>query len=363
MMIENKMIIPELNTLNKNTIREKYISNHYKEFYELLNTKYPNSISFIEKLYWYYNNINEIPVCPICGNHVKFYGIKNGYSKYCCLKCSNNSNETKEKFKKTIIDKYGSLENYSKSQKIHTINNPRPTNPNKAKQTCLERYGVTSYSKTDEYKERYKKSCLEKYGVTSYTKTDEYIKKTKRTKKEKYGNEKFVNIEKIKQTCLERYGVDNFSKTEAYKKIFSSKQKEIQQKIYKTKKHNKTFNTSSIEKQFEAYLKENNINYKTQYKSELYPFCCDFYFPDNDLYLEINAHWTHGYHPFDSTNKDDLLLLEQWKKKNTEFYNTAVKVWTVRDVVKRETAKKNNLNYLEVFSNNINEVIALFNAF
>ena len=360
MMIENKIIIPELNTLNKNTIREKYISNHYKEFYELLNTKYPNSISFIEKLYWYYNNINEIPVCPICGNHVKFYGIKNGYSKYCCLKCSNNSNETKEKFKKTIIDKYGSLENYSKSQKIHTINNPRPTNPNKAKQTCLERYGVTSYSKTDEYKERYKKSCLEKYGVTSYTKTDEYIKKTKRTKKEKYGNEKFVNTEKIKQTCLERYGVDNFSKTEAYKKIFSSKQKEIQQKIYKTKKHNKTFNTSSIEKQFEAYLKENNINYKTQYKSELYPFCCDFYFPDNDLYLEINAHWTHGYHPFDSTNKDDLLLLERWKKKNTEFYNTAVIVWTVRDVLKRETAKKNNLNYLEVFSNNIEDLTCLF---
>ena len=34
------MIIPELNTLNKNKIREKYISNHYKEFYELLNTKY-----------------------------------------------------------------------------------------------------------------------------------------------------------------------------------------------------------------------------------------------------------------------------------------------------------------------------------
>lgn len=134
------MIIPELNTLNKNKIREKYISNHYKEFYELLNKRYSNNISFIEKLYWYYNNINEIPVCLICGNRVKFYGIKNGYSKYCCLKCSNNSSETKEKFKKTIINKYGSLENYSEIQKINTINNPRNTNPNKAKQTCLERY-------------------------------------------------------------------------------------------------------------------------------------------------------------------------------------------------------------------------------
>ena len=89
----------------------------------------------------------------------------------------------------------------------------------------------------------------------------------------------------------------------------------------------------------------------------MYPFNCDFYFPDSDLYLEINAHWTHGGHPFDSTNKDDLLLLEQWKKKNTEFYNNAVIVWTVRDVLKRDTAKKNNLNYLEVFTDNIEDLI------
>ena len=131
----------------------------------------------------------------------------------------------------------------------------------------------------------------------------------------------------------------------------------IQQKIYKTKKQNKTFNSSSIEKQFEEYLKENNINYKTQYKSEVYPFNCDFYFPDSDLYLEINAHWTHGGHPFDNTNKDDLLLLKQWKKKNTEFYNNAINTWTVRDVLKRETAKKNNLNYIEVFTNDIEYLI------
>ena len=66
---------------------------------------------------------------------------------------------------------------------------------------------------------------------------------------------------------------------------------------------------------------------------------------------------THGGHPFDSTNNDDLLLLEQWKSKNTEFYNNAVIVWTVRDVLKRETAKKNNLNYIEVFTDNIEYLI------
>jgi len=33
-------------------------------------------------------------------------------------------------------------------------------------------------------------------------------------------------------------------------------------------------------------------------------------------------------------------------------------VWTIRDVKKREIAKQNKLNYLEIFSNDINECIS-----
>ena len=35
----------------------------------------------------------------------------------------------------------------------------------------------------------------------------------------------------------------------------------------------------------------------------------------------------------------------------------AIDVWTNRDVYKRLTAKENNLNYLEVFSNNLDDTI------
>lgn len=41
-------------------------------------------------------------------------------------------------------------------------------------------------------------------------------------------------------------------------------------------------------------------------------------------------------------------------------YDIAVKVWSKRDVLKRETARKNNLNYLEVFSMDVNDVIKKF---
>jgi len=32
------------------------------------------------------------------------------------------------------------------------------------------------------------------------------------------------------------------------------------------------------------------------------------------------------------------------------FYEIAINVWTVRDPLKRETARKNNLNWLEFFT-------------
>jgi hypothetical protein len=51
------------------------------------------------------------------------------------------------------------------------------------------------------------------------------------------------------------------------------------------------------------------------------------------------------------------------KSKNTKYYNVAIEVWTKRDVVKRSIAKENNLNYLEIFSNNIYDIHKIFNNF
>ena len=251
---------------------------------------------------------------------IKKYGVDNP------AKCKS----IQEKMKKTCMERYGtqnytSSEHYKENYKIYE---------NRKKSTCLKKYGVEVSSQSDIVKEKNKQTCLERYGVNSYTQTEEFKNRHDEIQ------------EKSKKTYLEKYGVEKYIYTNEFK-----------EKEYKTKKKNKTFNSSSIEKRFEVYLKENNINYKTQYKSEVYPFSCDFYFPDNDLYLEINAHWTHGGHPFDSTNKDDILLLEQWRKRNTKYYDIAINTWTVRDVLKRETAKKNNLNNIEVFTDDINEIV------
>jgi len=87
-----------------------------------------------------------------------------------------------------------------------------------------------------------------------------------------------------------------------------------------------------------------------------YPYNCDYYIKPLKLYIELQAYWTHNNHPYNKNNIDDINILNYWKSKNTKKYNDAIDTWTRRDIEKRECAKNNNINYLEIFSNNINEI-------
>jgi hypothetical protein len=83
---------------------------------------------------------------------------------------------------------------------------------------------------------------------------------------------------------------------------------DIQQRIMSTKRKNGTFNTSkpedkSYELLCEKFDKDDIIR---QYKSEKYPFNCDFYVKSIDTYIECNFNWTHGGHPFDPNSEEDL---------------------------------------------------------
>lgn len=190
------------------------------------------------------------------------------------------------------------------------------------KKTCQEKYGTDNYAKTEEFKEKSQQTCQEKYGTDYYTQTDEYK-------------------ERSRKTCQEKYGKDCYLQTEDY-----------QNKAYITKKKNHTFNSSKVEEDLTQWLTDKNISFIRQYKSVQYPFRCDFYLPDYDLYIEVQGSWTHGGHPFDSNNPEDIEKLDMWKEKSRDshFYENAIEVWTQRDVIKRQVAINHKLNYLEIFS-------------
>lgn len=147
------------------------------------------------------------------------------------------------------------------------------------------------------------------------------------------------NKEKIRNTCIERYGVVN-----------PNKNRRILNKGLETKKRNHTVNTSKPENEvYEKLLTKFKRVYR-QYKSNEYPFLCDFYIRDLDLYIEYQGNWTHGKHPFDSNSIEDAIIVEEWNKKATRYYKSAIDVWTKRDPLKRKTAKDNKLNWIEFFS-------------
>ena len=143
------------------------------------------------------------------------------------------------------------------------------------------------------------------------------------------------------------------SKSHLGKKLSKSQLEIRASKEYLTKKKNNSFNTSKPEEELYKSLLE-QYNEKTilrRYKEERYPFYCDFYIVEDDLFIELNAHWTHGGKPFNPNDEECQKKLAVWeeKAKQSKFYENAIKTWTERDVKKQQIAKENNLNYKVIY--------------
>ena len=388
------------------------------EIFEYLNNRYTDSQSLKETIYRINYNYHIRPVCENCGKPIKFKGkLPNLWDKYCSKKC-RYSKTRQNKIRKTCLEKYGTeyswqadivknkikqtcLEKYGvefsqSSDKIKNKikqtclekyggNGPMSSKEiqEKAKQTCLKKYGVEFINQNKDIKNKIKQTCLEKYSVEVPSKSKIIQEKSKQTCLEKYGTEygfqSEIIKEKIKETlrihydvdnpmhsqiiknrlkenCLNKYGVEYTSQIPKVRiklrNILSSK--EVQNKIYNTKKKNNSFNVSKIEEQLYKDIFSIFPFVKRQYKEERYPFNCDFYIPELDMFIELNGFCTHGKHPFNPNSKEDQTILNEWKEKynNGEhpLYLNMINVWTISDPKKRETAKKNNLNYVELFT-------------
>lgn len=236
------------------------------------------------------------------------YGVKN----------SSQREDVRRKAKETMLEKYGT-----------DIVTSVPEIQNKIRETSKKRYGVDWYSKSEECKEKVRNTNLKHCGETSNMKTKEFK-------------------EQAKKTCIEKYGCECAMQSE-----------EIKKKVLMTKKMNKTITKSSQEEKAFTLLIEKYKNVERQFRSEEYPFACDFYVPTIDLYIEYQGHFSHGNEPYDPSNDDHRKIVEKWKNKNKNSYNDAITVWTIRDPLKRETARKNNLNWIEFF--NMNEFMEWYN--
>lgn len=166
------------------------------------------------------------------------------------------------------------------------------------------------------------------------------IQKREETNLKRYGVKNVMalpeTLEKIKTTTKKKYGVD-----------YAMQDKTLASKHFEAKRQNCTLNISSVEEHVKGF-----DDFESQYnKDARYPYLCDFYDKDRDLFIEVNASWTHGYHWYDAENDVDTCKKWKVKSKKSEYYANALEVFTKRDVEKRECARVNNVNYVTLWDN------------
>lgn len=372
------------------------INNLTDEEKEYLNNRFNNSSSYKESINRIKYKIETRPTCVICGGYVN-YIKKNIFSETCnCKDCKNKNaynkhlttfkknhnglvnvfqlDYVKDKIKQTCLTKYGV--EYSGQADVKK---------EKSKQTWIEKYNTNNPAKNDIIKEKSKQTCLERYNTEYSFQSRNNKEKSKQTCLKKYGCEYPTQSKeiqnKIKQTCLEKYGVENYLLTDsciekqvngsfkkygtrypAQSKLFWDNYNlaEANQKRNETHKKNNSFKKSNPEDICFSLLKEKYNDVIRQYRSDIYPFNCDFYIPSIDTYIEYQGSHFHMGHPFDKNNVDDINKLNELKERSSKSdrhkngkesqYDKMIYTWTDLDVRKRNIAKENNLNYLEFFS-------------
>lgn len=208
-----------------------------------------------------------------------------------------------------------------------------------------------------EQREKIKQTCLERYGAERYLDSDEGRIKNIKIRSMPEFKKKMRDIilsddvqNKTKATNIARYGVSNAMKLDS-----------TLQKMSDSKRKNNTFSTSKPEEIMYQKLCDvfgKSDIYRWYNKDVRYPFHVDFYIKSLDLFIELNATWLHGKHWFNPNDKHDIDLLNLYINKvnmGKVFYQTAIDVWTKRDVLKRETAKKNHLNYIVFWKQDLSD--------
>jgi hypothetical protein len=180
----------------------------------------------------YGSKIKITAVCELCESenyipYSKYLINKNRENKgyYSCFGCKNHVKE------KTCMEKWG-VKSYSMTDEFKLSESSKwkgiQKGSEKGRKTMMSKYGVDSYFKTDEiremnrkwmssdeFKQKSKNTLINKYGVDSYSKTDDFKYQLK--------FKMDVTIEKIKNTFKNKYGDEYLSKTEYWKEIFKSK--------------------------------------------------------------------------------------------------------------------------------------------
>jgi hypothetical protein len=185
------------------------------------NQKYTIDVDFNHPIYQSFKSMKTRFRNEVCdewiNNFEDFYnwainnGWKNGlvlhrkdtnspYSPANCYWGKRISNHDAEKARQTCVEKYGK-EYYTQTHEY----------AEKSKTTCIKKYGVTHPAKSEDIQVKVKDTCLKKYGYENPLSAPQIKHKIRQTNINRYGNQYVGGLPqtqlKAKQTCIQKYGV------------------------------------------------------------------------------------------------------------------------------------------------------------
>ena len=324
---------PKFEELNCGTGREDSIHKHYPEFHQYLINTYPD-LTWSEKLYWYYHNVQNRPCCSVCGGNTAFVNFRVGYRPYCSRKCMNSDPNKKEQVKHTNIKKYGGVAPAC-SKQIH----------DKMIITTEKRYGVKNAMQNPEIAQRSHQTNIDRYGGMGNA-SQELKVKQKDTMQKLYNADNYMQSESFYNTILEKYPDINSIdiKNKQYTcscpcdgcNLCAAKTYDIGIVAYHNRKHMDPLyrctitnpvridsnRNTSIEKYIRSILDRNNIPYEINTRSIITPQELDIYIPSHHLAIECNGIYyhnseqkTHRYHidKYNICKLNGIQLLSFWE--------------------------------------------------
>jgi very-short-patch-repair endonuclease len=236
----------------------------------------------------YKSNIKINYLCDYCMKNVisiPYASLEErtkGINKLACKSCYP------QKVKEVCSLRYG-VDSFSKTQDFHE----------KYTNTMFDRYGVKHNSQLSDYREKFHNTCIDRYGE-SYWK--QFAEKSRNSFREKTGYDSPMQVpeikEKSKQTCLKRYGYEyslqvpevreriKQSCVEHYGVDHPNKSSEVRSKTAQTYYKNNTIATSKQQLYIYNIYKMLNeticLNYPVSH------FNVDICFPEEKLTVEID---------------------------------------------------------------------------
>ena len=270
-----------------------------------------------------------------CITCCKDFNAKRNSQRFCCKSCAQHDPKVIEKMKasqretyskhygvehpmktKAVVDKFKqSMKNIygvdaalkcidfvkkSKDTKLNRYNNANYNNIEKNKQTCMSKYGVDSFTKTEMYKNKTELTCLKKYGVNHPSKTKQYKLSHKISMFEKFmKNDRFINF-------IPLFNVDEYDGvTKKFNKPYKFRCKRCNNISVYDISNGKPVHCMNCDKNNSSYFQKEVYDFVKECvgkdeivlnneKRILYPKELDIYVPSMNLAIECDGLYWHS---------------------------------------------------------------------